>query len=146
MSKMKHWFLAIPFVIGIASTASAVEFTSGIKGRVWLHNQYVISVRSTNDVSPASGSTTPFSAWFRVYSTRTGRLAASTSTYVPGRLRISLRPGSYLVVPETMWNGQVLSPGVMVLGNYQSARSFLIKVRSGQFTPVTVTYEEIMGM
>jgi hypothetical protein len=146
MSKMKHWFLAILFVIGIASTVSAVEFTSGIKGRVWLHNSYVsVRLDPTNAVLLASGTTTPFSASFRVYSTRTGRLVATVSTHLPGRFRVSVPPGNYRVVPETYQNGRVLSPGMLVIGHYQTAPSFRVRVRPGQFTPVTVTYEEMMG-
>jgi hypothetical protein len=123
----------------------ASEFCrGGVKGRVLLYNPYVF-VATTNDGPWRSGSITPFSASFRVYAARSGRLVTSFSTHAPGRFRVSLPPGDYRVVPQTMFRGQVLPPRSIVLGHTQSARPFNIEVRPLRFTAVKVTYWESMG-
>ncbi|HZO84166.1 MAG TPA: hypothetical protein VFC26_03080, partial [Verrucomicrobiae bacterium] len=86
-----------------------------------------------------------FHASFRVYSFRSGKLITSFTTYAPGRFRVSLPPGQYRVVPETMWRGRALQPGMIVIGHTQSARPFNVRVHPWGFTPVAVTYEESMG-
>jgi hypothetical protein len=111
---------------------------------VLLHNPFV-AVRLTNGTQWVGGSTTPFHASFRVYSSRSGKLITSFTTYAPGRFRVSLPPGHYRVVPETMWGGRALQPGMLVIGHTQSARPFNVRVLPWGFTPVAVTYEESMG-
>ena len=112
---------------------------SGISGRVFLHNPFVVSRDGQ------SGVTTPFSASFRVYRVGSPRLLTRVTTDSPGRLRLSLSPGYYRLVPETMAGGRVLLPGDIVIGGSQSARPVTVRVRAHRFTPVVITYEQGMG-
>jgi hypothetical protein len=127
----------------------AAEVYSGIKGKVLLYNPYVATrtpvVCSSNVLVATSGSTNLFQASFRVYNARTGKFITSVTTHKLGHFRVSLATGRYRVVPETMRGGQVLQPGMIVIGNTQWAPPFNVTVRPYRFTAVTVTYREMMG-
>jgi hypothetical protein len=120
--------------------AGSVHAASGIAGRIVLHNRFLA------DLSGHSGGvTTPFSAQVRVYRAGTSNFVNTITSDAAGRFRIRLRPGHYDLIPETMWQGQVLQPGTIVLGNYQAAEPATVRVRLNRFLRLNLTYEEMMG-
>ena len=113
---------------------------SGLDGQVLLHDSRVINI-FTGQV----GITAPFQASLRVYSLNSNRLVTSFTTTAGGRFQVHLPPGSYRLVPDTMWQGRALLPGEIVLGPYAAALPINLRVWPHRFSPLTITYEQMMG-
>src|SRR2546426_713017 len=92
-------------LLGWGSAVQAGTNNCGIAGQTFVHDSRVF-----NPFTGQVGSTGPFQASLRVYSVRPDRLVTTVVTDAEGRFQVALRPGTYRVVPDTMWQGRVLGP------------------------------------
>ena len=115
------------------------ELPSGISVQTYVHDPWVVNL-FTGQV----GGTFPFQASLRVYSVRSGRLVTTVMTDSAGHARISLHPGDYQVVPDTMHYGQVTDADV-IIGRFETASPMTVRVGGHRFVPLAITYEENMG-
>ncbi len=130
-------------LFGILLTATSPgrerELPSGILVQTYVHDRWVV-----NPFTGQVGGTFPFQASLRVYSVRSGRLVTTVMTDLAGHARISLRPGDYELVPDTMQHGQVTDADI-IIGRFEAASPTIVRVRGHRFVPSTITYEENMG-
>jgi hypothetical protein len=122
------------------SPARDREPPSGISVQTFVHDPWVVNI-----VTGQVGGTFPFQASLPVYSVRSGRLVSTIMTDSEGCARVSLPPGDYEVVPDTMWQGQVLGPDEVVIGSYETADPIIVRVRGHGFVLLAVIYERAMG-
>jgi hypothetical protein len=113
--------------------------SSGLSGQVLLHNSLVANL------GRPKASISPFRASFRVYSAATGAFIVAVTTDSLGRFEALLPPGNYRLVPDTMFNGQVLEQGEIVIGRYEEAAPVDVTIHPHRRTKLVITYEERMG-
>ena len=124
---------------------------SGIAGQIKLHNRFATRgepayPRFVEQGAPdQSGVTTPFRATVKVYSASTGKLIKAFSSDSAGRFAVPLPPARYRIVPQTMKDGRVVRPGEIILGGYQEAAPFVVRVSPNRLQQLTITYEQQMG-
>lgn len=129
------------FLLTGPSLVQAGKLSSGISGQTFVHDSRVFSFPTGQP-----GINSPFYASLRVYAAGSGRLVTTITTDSAGRFQVSLRPGNYQVVPDTMAQGRVLGPGEIVIGSYETAAPVSIRVPPHRFAPLTITYERAMGL
>jgi len=124
--------LAVLFLATTSTNLVAAPPDTGIQGQAMLYISYGTPVEVAPGVWVGVGDVQlPLATSFSILSAHSGREAVRFSTDANGAFTVSLPPGKYGVVPDTL---------IMPFGCSVPSSSFEVTVRAKHFTPAILLY------